>query len=106
MQHYVASTLGLVIVFSYLFKLCIIFLSLPSSLVSKPLAASPAFPFAHHLHSVLLKPTPLFCYTSHSWSLVVTRVTQVLGEVIKAGATTLNIPETVGWSMPHEYSAL
>lgn len=31
---------------------------------------------------------------------------EVLGEVIKAGATTLNIPDTVGWSMPHEYSQL
>ena len=26
--------------------------------------------------------------------------------MIKAGATTLNIPDTVGWSMPHEYSKL
>lgn len=26
--------------------------------------------------------------------------------MIKAGATTLNIPDTVGWSMPHEYQAL
>ncbi|WIA41837.1 hypothetical protein OEZ86_009166 [Tetradesmus obliquus] len=31
---------------------------------------------------------------------------EVLGAVIAAGATTLNIPDTVGWSMPHEYSAL
>eukprot|EP00775_Hariotina_reticulata_P010039 gene10039-10195_t len=31
---------------------------------------------------------------------------QVLTEVIKAGATTLNIPDTVGWSMPHEYRDL
>lgn len=31
---------------------------------------------------------------------------RVLGEVIKAGATTLNIPDTTGWCMPHEFGAL
>lgn len=28
---------------------------------------------------------------------------EVLGEVIKAGATTINIPDTTGWALPHEY---
>ncbi len=31
---------------------------------------------------------------------------QVLGEVIKAGATTLNIPDTVGYRTPDEYAGL
>lgn len=31
---------------------------------------------------------------------------RVLGEVIKAGAITLNIPDTVGYSTPQEFSAL
>ncbi|KAJ3034316.1 hypothetical protein HDV00_005192 [Rhizophlyctis rosea] len=31
---------------------------------------------------------------------------QVLGEVIKAGATTLNIPDTVGYNTPEEYGGL
>ncbi|WIA37513.1 hypothetical protein OEZ86_014425 [Tetradesmus obliquus] len=31
---------------------------------------------------------------------------QVLGEVIKAGATTLNIPDTTGWNLPHEFGDL
>ena len=31
---------------------------------------------------------------------------QILGEVIKAGATTLNIPDTVGYNVPEEYSQL
>jgi 2-isopropylmalate synthase len=31
---------------------------------------------------------------------------QVLTEVVKAGATTLNIPDTVGWCLPHEFGAL
>ncbi|CAG8471914.1 8514_t:CDS:2 [Ambispora gerdemannii] len=30
----------------------------------------------------------------------------ILGEVIKAGATTLNIPDTVGYNTPEEYGAL
>ncbi|XP_031478799.1 2-isopropylmalate synthase 2, chloroplastic-like [Nymphaea colorata] len=30
----------------------------------------------------------------------------VLGEVIKAGATTLNIPDTVGYNLPNEYGKL
>lgn len=30
----------------------------------------------------------------------------VLGEAIKAGATTLNIPDTVGYTMPQEFGAL
>jgi isopropylmalate/homocitrate/citramalate synthase len=25
--------------------------------------------------------------------------------VIKAGATTLNIPDTTGWNLPHEFQA-
>ncbi len=31
---------------------------------------------------------------------------RVLGEVIKAGATTLNIPDTTGWCLPHEFGKL
>ena len=31
---------------------------------------------------------------------------QVLGEAIKAGATTLNIPDTVGYTMPEEFGGL
>ncbi|XP_068646272.1 2-isopropylmalate synthase A-like isoform X2 [Aristolochia californica] len=31
---------------------------------------------------------------------------QVLGEVIKAGATTLNIPDTVGYTLPSEFGLL
>mmetsp|Transcript_28269 Transcript_28269/g.53508 ORF Transcript_28269/g.53508 Transcript_28269/m.53508 type:complete len:637 (+) Transcript_28269:326-2236(+) len=31
---------------------------------------------------------------------------RVLGEVIKAGATTLNIPDTTGWNMPWEFGGL
>ncbi|KAI8537646.1 hypothetical protein RHMOL_Rhmol09G0040200 [Rhododendron molle] len=31
---------------------------------------------------------------------------QILGEVIKAGATTLNIPDTVGYTMPDEFGKL
>lgn len=31
---------------------------------------------------------------------------QILGEVIKAGATTLNIPDTVGITMPSEFANL
>lgn len=31
---------------------------------------------------------------------------QVLGEVVKAGATTLNIPDTVGYNTPQEYGEL
>ena len=31
---------------------------------------------------------------------------QILGEVIKAGATTLNIPDTVGYTTPEEYGWL
>ncbi|KGN57885.1 2-isopropylmalate synthase 2, chloroplastic [Cucumis sativus] len=31
---------------------------------------------------------------------------QILGEVIKAGATTLNIPDTVGYTMPFEFGKL
>jgi 2-isopropylmalate synthase len=30
----------------------------------------------------------------------------ILGEVIKAGATTLNIPDTTGWNLPHEFQGL
>ena len=30
----------------------------------------------------------------------------VLGEAIKAGATTLNIPDTVGYTTPDEFGAL
>jgi 2-isopropylmalate synthase len=33
-------------------------------------------------------------------------LTVVLGEVIKAGATTLNIPDTVGYTTPEEYGQL
>jgi len=31
---------------------------------------------------------------------------EVLGAVIEAGATTLNIPDTVGYTLPHEFGAL
>lgn len=31
---------------------------------------------------------------------------QILGEVIKAGATTLNIPDTVGYTIPNEFGQL
>jgi len=31
---------------------------------------------------------------------------RILGEVIKAGATTLNIPDTTGWNMPWEFGTL
>lgn len=31
---------------------------------------------------------------------------QILGEVIKAGATTLNIPDTVGYTLPSEFGQL
>ena len=31
---------------------------------------------------------------------------EILGEVIKAGATTLNIPDTTGWNLPTEFSSL
>lgn len=31
---------------------------------------------------------------------------EILGEVIKAGATTLNIPDTTGWNLPHEFQSL
>ena len=31
---------------------------------------------------------------------------RVLCEVIKAGATTLNIPDTTGWALPHEFANL
>lgn len=33
-------------------------------------------------------------------------VCRVLGEVIKAGATTLNIPDTVGYTIPKEFGEL
>lgn len=31
---------------------------------------------------------------------------EILAEVIKAGATTLNIPDTTGWNLPHEFQSL
>lgn len=31
---------------------------------------------------------------------------RILGEVIKAGATTLNIPDTTGWNLPSEFGGL
>jgi len=31
---------------------------------------------------------------------------RILGEVIAAGATTLNIPDTTGWNLPHEFANL
>ena len=31
---------------------------------------------------------------------------RVLEEVIKAGATTVNIPDTTGWALPHEFGGL
>ena len=31
---------------------------------------------------------------------------RVLSAVIEAGATTLNIPDTTGWGLPHEFGAL
>jgi 2-isopropylmalate synthase len=46
-----------------------------------------------HLFVVMRRSDPEFLY-------------QVLGEVIKAGATTLNIPDTTGWNLPHEFGGL
>ena len=31
---------------------------------------------------------------------------EILSEVIKAGATTVNIPDTTGWNLPHEFGGL
>ena len=31
---------------------------------------------------------------------------RILAETIKAGATTLNIPDTTGWNLPHEFGGL
>lgn len=31
---------------------------------------------------------------------------KILSEVIKAGATTLNIPDTTGWNLPQEFGGL
>ena len=31
---------------------------------------------------------------------------RILSEVIVAGATTLNIPDTTGWNLPHEFGSL
>lgn len=31
---------------------------------------------------------------------------RILSEVITAGATTLNIPDTTGWALPHEFANL
>lgn len=31
---------------------------------------------------------------------------EILAEVIKAGATTLNVPDTTGWNLPHEFQGL
>ncbi|KAI3429866.1 hypothetical protein D9Q98_010177 [Chlorella vulgaris] len=31
---------------------------------------------------------------------------EILAEVVKAGATTLNIPDTTGWTLPHEFQGL
>mmetsp|Transcript_11203 Transcript_11203/g.28730 ORF Transcript_11203/g.28730 Transcript_11203/m.28730 type:complete len:663 (-) Transcript_11203:87-2075(-) len=31
---------------------------------------------------------------------------RILGAVIEAGATTLNIPDTTGWNLPHEFGSL
>eukprot|EP00803_Ostreobium_quekettii_P009704 evm.model.scf_4479.1 EVM.evm.TU.scf_4479.1 scf_4479:83-4777(-) len=31
---------------------------------------------------------------------------RILGEAITAGATTLNIPDTTGWNLPHEFGGL
>lgn len=33
-------------------------------------------------------------------------LTEVLKEVIRAGVHTINIPDTVGYTTPHEYKAL
>ena len=36
----------------------------------------------------------------------ITFLCEVLEAVIEAGATTLNIPDTVGYSVPHEFAEL
>jgi 2-isopropylmalate synthase len=33
-------------------------------------------------------------------------LTQIFGEVIKVGAVTINVPDTVGYAIPHQYGAL
>jgi 2-isopropylmalate synthase len=33
-------------------------------------------------------------------------LTEILAEVIKAGATTLNIPDTVGYTVPNKFGEL
>lgn len=43
-----------------------------------------------HPHTPAGRSDPLFLY-------------EVLGEAIRAGATTLNITDTVGWCLPHEF---
>lgn len=52
----------------------------------------------HYIHSLSL---PLVSYRSDREFLY-----QILGEVIKAGATTLNIPDTVGYTLPTEFGQL
>lgn len=51
-----------------------------------------------------------------TWSVIEVRMSvrrsdprflyRVLSAVIKAGATTLNIPDTTGWGLPHEFGGL
>lgn len=53
-------------------------------------------PYFSSTASVL--PPPLFSGRSDPAFLY-----EILGEVIKAGATTLNIPDTTGWTLPHEF---
>lgn len=48
--------------------------------------------------SASVSPPPLFSGRSDPAFLY-----EILGEVIKAGATTLNIPDTTGWTLPHEF---
>lgn len=60
----------------------------------------------------MLKTTPAFVIDSHlNLSGLFLRsdrefLYQILGEVVKAGATTLNIPDTVGINMPSEFGNL
>jgi isopropylmalate/homocitrate/citramalate synthase len=49
-----------------------------------------------------LKLTPSFFFVV----IVVVGVIKVLGAVIRAGATTLNIPDTVGYTTPEEYGKM
>ncbi len=85
----------------------------PCKAVILPYLPSPQYflpPCAFQYPSFLTPSTPTY---THSTPNVPAHSTpsppsclQVLGEVIKAGATTLNIPDTTGWNLPHEFGDL